>query len=184
MLHYLVIIQDKLHYERIKMQILYSPWRSSDQQKKDKRVNGCVLCYIAQANEEELDELGVLYRTKELFIVMNKYPYSPGHFMVVPNIHTKNLEGLDTKVWQDMNIYIQSGVKLLKDSLNAQGVNLGMNLGEVGGGSIAEHIHYHLVPRWKGDTNFITTINDTKIYGVDFDKIYKKLKENVSKYFK
>ena len=72
---------------------------------------------------------------------------------------------------------------MLKDVLNAGGVNIGMNLGSVSGAGIAEHIHLHLVPRWSGDTNFITTIGDTRVYSTDFLKIYKRLKEKSNEYF-
>jgi diadenosine tetraphosphate (Ap4A) HIT family hydrolase len=129
------------------------------------------------------EELGVLHREKDFFIVMNKYPYSPGHFMIIPNLHTDKLEELDSQTWMDMNYFAQQGVKLLKDVLNAQGVNLGMNLGKVSGAGIAEHIHLHLVPRWMGDTNFITSVGDTRVYSTDFDKIYKRLKEKAPQYF-
>lgn len=78
---------------------------------------------------------------------------------------------------------VQQGVALLKDTLNAAGVNLGMNLGKAGGAGIAEHVHYHLLPRWLGDTNFITSIGGTRVYSTDFENIYKKLLENSSKYF-
>ena len=114
---------------------------------------------------------------------MNKYPYSPGHFMVIPHLHTDKLEDLDPEIWAHMTKLAQNGVSLLKDVLNAQGVNLGMNLGQVGGAGIAEHIHFHAVPRWMGDTNFITSIGDTRIFSTDFEKIYKRLLEEAPKYF-
>jgi diadenosine tetraphosphate (Ap4A) HIT family hydrolase len=162
------------------MDRLYAPWRS--EYVSGEKIKGCVFCHIVN-NLDRDDELGVLHREKDFFIVMNKYPYSPGHFMIIPNLHTDKLELLDSKTWMRMNKFAQKGVKLLKDVLNAGGVNLGMNLGQVGGAGIAEHIHLHLVPRWMGDTNFITSIGDTRIYSTDFDKIYKRLKEKAPIYF-
>lgn len=166
------------------MDRLYAPWRTQYITKNNKKIDGCVFCHIANNSSIEDDkELGVLYRDKEFFIVMNKYPYSPGHFMIIPNHHTSNLEDLDENIAMDMMLFAQKGVKLLKDVLNAQGVNIGMNLGQIAGAGIAEHIHLHLVPRWNGDTNFITTIGDTRVYSNNFDEIYKKLKDNYKDYF-
>jgi len=164
------------------MDKLYAPWRTQYVSTHKEKETGCVFCNIVK-NIDQDEELGVLYRSEKFFIVMNKYPYSPGHFMIIPNIHTDKLEELDSKVWQDMNYMAQQGVKLLKDVLKAQGVNLGMNLGQVGGAGIAEHIHLHLVPRWMGDTNFITSVANTRVYSSDFQKIYQSLKNKASVYF-
>jgi len=113
---------------------------------------------------------------------MNKFPYTPGHFMIIPHTHTDKLEELDTKTWLHMSELAQRSVKLLKEGFGAQGVNIGMNLGKAGGAGIAEHIHMHLVPRWERDTNFITSIGDTRVYSSDFEKIYKKIKSLIPKY--
>mgnify|MGYP000911018054 FL=1 len=161
------------------MQKLYAPWR--DEYVKGERIEGCVFCHISKHTDDE--SLGVLYRDEHCFVVMNRYPYSPGHFMIIPHFHTDSLEELDPKVWLHITALAQKGVAMLKNELNAKGVNIGMNLGAVGGAGIAEHIHLHLVPRWMGDTNFITTIGETRVYSVDFDEIYKKLLSVSKKYF-
>ena len=168
------------------MNRLYAPWRTQYiVENNKKKIQGCVFCHIVNNSSIENDkELGVLYRDKDFFIVMNKYPYSPGHFMIIPNYHTANLEDLDENVAMDIMAFAQKGIRLLKDILNAQGVNIGMNLGKIAGAGIAEHIHLHLVPRWGGDTNFITTVGDTRVYSSDFDEIYKKLKDNCADYFR
>jgi diadenosine tetraphosphate (Ap4A) HIT family hydrolase len=160
---------------------LYAPWRTQ-YVNKNQDIQGCVFCHIVN-NPQDDKELGVLYRDDDCFIVMNKFPYTPGHFMIIPNLHTDKLEDLDPKTWSKMSLYAQKGVKLLKDVLSAGGVNIGMNLGQIGGAGIAEHIHLHLVPRWMGDTNFITTIGDARVYSTDFDKIYLKLLEKSKEYF-
>jgi len=164
------------------MEKLYAPWRTQYVSTQKDKIDGCVFCHIV-SNQADDEEFKVLYRSEEFFIVMNKYPYSPGHFMIIPNFHTDKLESLDPKVWLDMTAMAQKGVILLKDVLNAQGVNIGMNLGQISGAGIAEHIHLHLVPRWMGDTNFITTLADTRVYSSDFDKIYQRLKQEAPKYF-
>ena len=103
--------------------------------------------------------------------------------MIIPHHHTDKLEELDSEVWLHMSALAQKGVRLLKECLSAQGVNIGMNLGSAGGAGIAEHIHMHLVPRWTGDTNFITSISETRVYSTDFEKIYKKILDEIPNYF-
>ncbi|KAA6226436.1 MULTISPECIES: HIT family protein [unclassified Campylobacter] len=153
------------------MQHLYAPWREIYFTKKEE---GCPFCKCVE-NEEKDHEFGILFRAKFCFGVMNKYPYSPGHFMIIPYKHEENIENLDEKTWQEMSFFVRIGVKILKDSIKAKGVNIGMNLGNMAGAGIAPHCHYHLVPRYNGDTNFITTIAKTRVCGVDFDKLYEKL---------
>ena len=158
--------------------ILYAPWR--DEYVTNQKIEGCVFCHISTHWDDE--DLHVLYRDEHCFLVMNRYPYTPGHFMIIPHIHTDKLEDLPSETWLHMSAFAQKGVKLLKEALNAQGVNIGMNLGRAGGAGIAEHIHMHLVPRWERDTNFITSIADTRVYSTDFDKIFKKIKSLIPKY--
>jgi diadenosine tetraphosphate (Ap4A) HIT family hydrolase len=164
------------------METLYAPWRTQYHTNQGK-ISGCVFCHIVE-NINDDEKLGVLHREKEFFIVMNKYPYTPGHFMIIPNHHTANLEDLNSEVFAKISQFAQKGVKMLKDILNAQGVNIGMNLGVAGGAGIAPHIHMHLLPRWSGDTNFITTIGDTRVYGSEFDEIYQKLRVASADYFR
>jgi len=159
--------------------ILYAPWRTEYVQ--GDKIEGCVFCHISEKSDEDA-QLHVLYRDEHCFIVMNRYPYTPGHFMIIPHRHTDALEALEPEVWLHMSMLAQKGVKLLKEGFNAQGVNIGMNLGKAGGAGIAEHIHLHLVPRWERDTNFITAIGHTRIYSTDFETIYSKLLELVPDY--
>lgn len=158
--------------------VLYAPWR--DEYIANKKIEGCVFCHISTHDEEDLH---ILYKDEHCFIVMNKYPYTPGHFMIIPHFHTDKLEELDPEVWLHMSALAQKGVRLLKEGLNAEGVNIGMNLGAAAGAGIAEHIHMHLVPRYKRDTNFITSIGNTRVYSTDFERIYKKIKSLMSDYF-
>jgi diadenosine tetraphosphate (Ap4A) HIT family hydrolase len=163
------------------MERLYSPWRS-EYVSTQKNIDGCVFCHISN-HPEDAYSLGVLYADEHCFIVMNKYPYSPGHFMVIPHLHTDKLEDLDSEVWAHITKLAQNGISLLKNTINAKGINLGMNLGQVGGAGIAEHIHFHVVPRWMGDTNFITSIGDTRVFSTDFEIIYKRLLKEAPNYF-
>ena len=157
--------------------VLYAPWR--DEYIKSKDVVGCVFCHISTHDDEDLH---ILHKDEHCFIVMNKYPYTPGHFMIIPHFHTDKLEDLDPLVWLHISSLAQKGVALLKEGMNAQGVNIGMNLGAAAGAGIAEHIHLHLVPRWQRDTNFITSIAQTRVYSTDFEKIYQKIKHLLPEY--
>ncbi len=161
------------------MERLYAPWRY-DYFNEDK-ISGCVFCQISKNLDDEKQQ--VLFYDEFCYVVMNKYPYSPGHIMVIPHFHTDKIEELDEKVWLQMSLRVKQGVKLLKEIMPCEGVNIGMNLGEIAGAGIAQHVHYHLLPRWRGDVNFITTIADTRVYPVDFDKIYKGLKQKAKEYF-
>ena len=159
--------------------ILYAPWRSD--YVTCKKIVGCVFCHISK-NAKNDEDLHVLYRDEFCFVVMNRYPYTPAHFMIIPHQHTDKLEELPIEVWLRMSALAQKGVKLLKDVVSAHGVNIGMNLGKAGGAGIAQHIHMHLVPRWEGDTNFITSIANTRVYSTDFEKIFHKIKNLIPKY--
>ena len=159
--------------------ILYAPWR--DEYVTTQRIDGCVFCH-ASTHAKDDDELGVLHRDEHCIMIMNKYPYTPGHFMIIPHTHTDKLEDLDPEVWLHMSALAQKGVALLKDAIHAQGANIGMNLGKAGGAGIAEHIHMHLVPRWERDTNFASSIAGVRVYSTDFDEIFKKLKNLIPKY--
>lgn len=161
------------------MEHIYSPWRSAYFTDKP---DGCVFCNIVE-NQQDDEQNMVLFRDTHCFGVMNLYPYMPGHFMVIPLVHTDAVEELDDKTWLQMSRHVKSGIKLLKEEFKAHGVNIGMNLGAAGGAGIAEHVHYHLVPRWPRDTNFITTIGDTRVNGHEFRGIYEKLKSAIPKYF-
>ena len=160
--------------------ILYAPWRS--EYIAGENVEGCVFCHISQAMQED-ETLHVLHRDEHCFVVMNRYPYTPGHFMIIPHLHTNKLEDLSETSWLHMSLLAQKSVRLLKEGFGAHGVNIGMNLGEAGGAGIAEHIHLHVVPRFHRDTNFITSIAQTRVYSTDFEKIYLKIKSLVKQYF-
>jgi len=159
--------------------ILYAPWRA--EYVTNQKIEGCVFCHISSHADDDA-ELHVLYRDEFCFLVMNRYPYTPGHFMIIPHTHTDKLETLDAQTWLHMSALAQKGVKLLKEGFGAHGVNIGMNLGRAGGAGIAEHIHMHLVPRWQRDTNFITAIGENRVYSNDFEKIYEKIKSLIPKY--
>ncbi|MDA3048176.1 HIT family protein [Campylobacter sp. JMF_08 NE1] len=162
------------------MDYICAPWRSDYFTEKR---SDCPFCAAAKAKKGEKC-VGVVFRAKFCFGLMNLYPYNPGAFMVIPYEHTDNIENLPLEAWLEMSEYVQKGVRVLKGCLGAKGVNIGMNLGVAAGAGIAEHVHYHLVPRWERDTNFITTIANVRVNGVSFAPLYEKIKagfENLKK---
>lgn len=143
------------------MKHLYAPWREA--YFKDEKVkNSCVFCTCAQEKELD-DELGVFLRLKHCFGVMNKYPYTTGHVMIIPYLHEKNIEELPEPVWLEMSRALRALIPIIKEVLRVPAVNIGMNLGEAAGAGIAAHCHYHIVPRKGNDSNFITTIAHTRV---------------------
>jgi diadenosine tetraphosphate (Ap4A) HIT family hydrolase len=152
------------------MDRLYAPWRREYHLEKRE---GCVFCGIRDSKEDE--ENFVFYRDEICYFVMNKFPYNPGHFMIIPNKHTSNLEDLNELEICHISKMAQKGVMILKE-WGATGINVGFNLGFDAGAGIPEHIHMQLVPRFKRDTNFITTISETRVYSADFDKIFDEIK--------
>ncbi|NQY22369.1 MAG: HIT domain-containing protein [Campylobacteraceae bacterium] len=161
------------------MDHIYAPWRYN--YVSEEKIKGCVFCHISTNKEDS--KMQVLFSDSLCYIVMNKFPYSPGHIMVIPHYHTDKVEDLSDEIWMQMSLRVKQGIKLLKEQMNAQGVNIGMNLGDAAGAGIAQHVHYHLLPRWRGDTNFITTIANTRAYPADFTEIFLKLKNEAYKYF-
>lgn len=159
------------------MEHLYAPWRTEYFVSKP---NGCPFCEISKSSNDT--EHFVFFRDDVCFAVMNLYPYTPAHFMIIPHMHTDKLEDLPAQHWVRMASLAQKGVLMLKSEFGVHGVNIGMNLGECAGAGVAEHIHLHLVPRYCKDTNFITTIAGARVYGTDFHQIYQKMLDVVPRY--
>ena len=150
------------------MEHLYAPWRYD--YVSEEKIEGCVFCHISKNIDDE--KMQVLFSDEYCYVVMNKFPYSPGHMMVIPFFHTSNIDDLEDDVWMQMSIRVRQGVKLLKEVMPC-----------AAGAGIEQHVHYHVLPRWLGDTNFISTIGGTRVYPASFDEILNKLKSNASKYF-
>ena len=159
------------------MERLYAPFR--EDYFKNQSIE-CVFCDIVKNSmNDEINK--VVYRTKDIFVVMNKYPYSPGHILIVPNMHVDSPDKLSSNIWLNMFDLSHKFVNILND-YGASGINIGMNIKQAAGAGIPNHLHLHMLPRWSGDTNFFTTIGDCRAYGVDFDKVYERIREISKKY--
>ena len=128
-----------------------------------KRSSGCVFCIPAELDRAEDEQRHIVYRGEHAFIILNLYPYNPGHLLIAPYRHTADLESLTAEESSEMMALAQRALRALRTDTGPHGYNVGMNLGSVGGAGIVDHLHLHLVPRWEGDTNFMPVIGGTKV---------------------
>ena len=154
------------------MEQIWAPWRMEYIQME--KPEGCILCQKPGQNNDA--ENYILYRGDRNFIIMNSYPYNPGHLMIAPYQHIANLEGLTDEELHEHSKMISRGIKLLRQVFNPGGFNIGINMGKVAGAGIAEHVHTHIVPRWQGDTNFMPVISDSRVVPEALAETYKRLK--------
>ena len=156
------------------MKHLWAPWRV--EYIRTKKTGGCILCE-KPGQEKSNDAVNyILYRGERNFVIMNTYPYSPGHLMVAPYRHVASLEELTGDELHEHYDIVSRTIKVLREAFSPDGFNLGMNLGKAAGAGIDNHIHTHIVPRWQGDTNFITVISDLRVVPEALTETYKVLK--------
>lgn len=163
------------------MERLWSPWRSA---------------FITSANEDGADtskegspftrafaepgrdaENYLLHRGVQAFIIMNRYPYNAGHLLIVPVRETGDFLELSTEESAEIMELIRLGLDILRRALKPQAFNVGMNLGRTAGAAIDRHVHFHIVPRWNGDTNFMPVLDETRVISENMDEVYHKLRE-------
>ena len=163
------------------MKRLFSPWRSAYIRtfKNEKKSKKCLFCRIAKEKKDAKNL--VVWRGKTCFVVMNLFPYNAGHVLVVPYTHTPNFEALSTREYAEAMQATARCMKALKKLSAPHGFNMGANLGRVAGAGIEHHVHFHIVPRWNGDTNFLPVLSDTKMISEDMRKTWKKLSVLLSK---
>ncbi len=156
------------------MEIKWTPWRGQYIKNSSSEEEGCVLCnaYQDQNDREKL----VLYRGEHVFVMMNLYPYNPGHLMVVPYEHTADFSTLDPAISSEIMALGQRCVAVLQAETQPHGFNLGMNLGRTAGAGVDQHLHLHVVPRWNGDTNFMPVIGGVRLIPEAIDDTYMALK--------
>ncbi|MBE3560833.1 MAG: HIT domain-containing protein [Ktedonobacteraceae bacterium] len=160
------------------MEHLWAPWRMSFISPETPPPTGCIFC--VQPAKQRDDEHYILYRGKHCFMMLNLYPYNNGHVMIAPYQHIGQLERLDAETLADMMGQAQLAIRALQAKMKPDGFNMGINQGRVAGAGFADHIHYHIVPRWTGDVNFMPTIADVKVMPELLASVYAKLKQAIA----
>jgi ATP adenylyltransferase len=155
------------------LKTLWSPWRFEYVSAGVKQA-GCIFCE-ALKNPDSPDSL-ILHRAQHNFIILNRYPYNNGHLMIAPYHHSSNPMDVDPAILNEMMELFQRATKALREVYKPDGFNMGMNLGKCAGAGVEEHYHLHVVPRWNGDTNFMSTLAETRVVPEDFAITLSKLK--------
>ena len=136
---------------------------------------GCIFCDFPAEKRDK--ENHILYRGTKCFVIMNIYPYNPGHIMIAPYRHTNLYESLESEENAEIGRLASEAVCTLKRAMSPEGFNIGMNLGKTAGAGIADHLHLHIVPRWNGDCNFMPVLTNTRVVPEALSATYNKLKE-------
>jgi ATP adenylyltransferase len=155
---------------------LWSPWRSEYiASATDADPSVCVFCKLR--DEPDNDEANfVLHRASQNFVVLNRYPYTSGHLLIVPNEHVAELDRAAKAATDELMDLTKKCQTALREVYRPDGFNLGMNLGRAAGAGIADHIHIHILPRWSGDTNFMTSVGEARVLPEDLATTYQKLR--------
>jgi len=158
------------------MKNLWSPWRSNyiDSFKEKQSDGQCIFCAAVDKDVTEMDNL-VVHKSKHTIVMMNLYPYNNGHLMIVPKRHLGSLEEITPEESHELMDEILLAEKVLQKIYSPQGFNIGANLGRAGGAGIEDHVHFHIVPRWNGDTNFMPAIGEVKVISQDLAETKKRL---------
>ncbi|MFO7769643.1 MAG: HIT domain-containing protein [bacterium] len=153
---------------------LWAPWRIA--YFTDPQPEECIFCTLPSRGPEADEETLILGRFDHCFVIMNRYPYNNGHLMVVPFQHTSGILDLSREERAELLEVAGICTRALEEGLDAQGYNIGFNLGRAAGAGIAAHIHLHVVPRWKGDTNFMPVLGDVKVLSESLEDTWKRLR--------
>lgn len=151
---------------------LWAPWRI--EYITNPKEEGCFFCQYPQESDDE--RRLILYRGKFSFVIMNYFPYNNGHLMIAPYQHTSELCDLAPETRLEIFTLLDQSVTILKEMLRADGFNIGLNLGAVAGAGVKDHLHFHIVPRWQGDTNFMPVLGHTKVLSEGLNETYHRLK--------
>jgi len=158
------------------MDYIWTPWRYHYmKQAEANKLPQCIFCDAANRNDDH--ETLVVYRGKKVFIILNRYPYTSGHVMIVPYAHVGDLSSADPEALAEMMQLAQRVEGAFRANYKNDGMNVGMNLARAGGAGVVGHIHLHVLPRWFGDSNFMTVIGETRVLPEDLDTTYTRLRE-------
>jgi ATP adenylyltransferase len=155
------------------MDHLWTPWRMSYIRGEKKPMTGCIFCNKTTGDD---DAEQIVARSEHVYVTLNRYPYNNGHLMVVPYEHVETQEALSPEALTDLMLTINRALGVLRKLYNPAAFNLGANIGTAAGAGIAEHYHFHIVPRWPGDANFMSTVAHTRVIPDTLDNTYHELK--------
>lgn len=155
------------------MDFLFSPWRYAYVTAADSSRE-CLFCGVLKANDDR--KALIVYRARHCFIMLNAFPYTSGHVMVVPYQHTDQLQKLDSPAAREMMELTQKMEGVLRELYRPDGLNLGMNLGKAAGAGVAGHIHMHVLPRWVADANFMTVVSETRVLPESLEITYDRIR--------
>ncbi|MEE8110662.1 MAG: HIT domain-containing protein [bacterium] len=161
------------------MERLWAPWRMAYIKGEDSE-EGCFFCRKLAEDDKDADNY-VLHRSELAFVIMNVFPYSNGHLMISPRRHTGDFLDLSEEEAAELMRLTRRCIQVLGETLQPHGFNVGLNLGEAAGAGISDHLHVHLVPRWKGDTNFMPVLADVKVIPDHLTHTYQLLKGSFAK---
>lgn len=164
---------------------LWTPWRyqyitGASGEKSEREDPGCIFCALCQ-DESRDDSTFILHRARFNYVVLNIYPYTSGHLLIVPYQHTADLDAATRDTTDELMELAKESQTVLRAAYQPQGFNLGMNLGRAAGAGVAGHIHLHVMPRWAGDANFMTTVGETRVLPEDLPTTYERLRSKFSK---
>ncbi len=158
------------------MDLLWSPWRYDYiKESGAAETGGCVFCDILSDSASDEDKF-ILHRAEFNFVILNIYPYTSGHLMIVPYAHLAAIDAADKAATDEMMDLVKRAQTAVTEAYAPDGINLGMNLGHAAGAGVAGHYHMHVLPRWIGDANFMTTIGQTRTIPESLESTYAKLK--------
>jgi len=157
------------------MNRIYAPWRAAYLMKDHKEETGCLFCGFSGDVGDDEGNL-VMERGKKWYIIINRYPYTTGHIMIVCNRHVSNFGELDEDEQGELTGMIARAESALQSAYKPDGINVGANLGRSAGAGIVGHLHVHLVPRWNGDTNFMSSIGETRVVSEDLGDTFKRVR--------
>ncbi|MFH1874949.1 MAG: HIT domain-containing protein [Pseudomonadota bacterium] len=152
---------------------IWAPWRMEFIKALREKKGECVFCVATQKQEDE--QQFILFRGQNIFVMLNRYPYTNGHLLIMPYRHVAELKDLSAQEYQEMMSLTSQAVEIMKKELQADGFNCGFNLGRAAGAGIEDHIHMHVVPRWVGDTNFLPVLSKTRALPEYLSETYKRL---------
>jgi len=156
---------------------LWAPWRIG--YITNPKCESCFLCQYSAESDD--NKHLILNRGKSAFVIMNYYPYNNGHLMVAPYHHIRDLSDLDDSTRLELINLIDKSCRILSDTLHAEGFNIGLNIGSVAGAGLKDHVHFHVVPRWTGDTNFMPIVGHTKVLSEGLTETWQRLKPRFDK---